>query len=473
MATGLKDASMNRRDFLRMAGTGLALSAMGCETISAQKKSDRRPNIVLILADDLGYAGVGCQGCRDIATPNIDSIAAGGVRFTDAYVTCPVCSPTRAGLMTGRYQQRFGHEFNPGPAQNNPDFGLRSSEVTLAERLQSAGYKTGMVGKWHLGSGDSAPTSRGFEDFFGFYGGAHSYLDPTVDTINAIRRGTEPVDEKDYLTDAFTREAIAYIRNRKADPFFLYVAYNAVHTPMHVSPPRLKRAESIADPNRKIHATMLMALDDGVGAILQTLRETGLEDNTLVIFLTDNGGPTPSNTSQNTPLSGFKGQVLEGGIRVPYMMRWKGRIPGGQVYGEPVISLDLSATILTVAGVRDGWEKDLEGVYLLDYLKDKKGQPHEALYWRFGAQSAIRMGEWKLLKQGGTSWRLYNLRLDIAESTDLANQEPQKAAELLEAFQKWDARNIAPRWTQANRPKQVKAAGKPRPQKKKAVKTGA
>ena len=215
---------------------------------------------------------------------------------------------------------------------------------------------------------------------------------------------------------------------------------------MHVSQSRLKRAKSIRDPNRRIHATMLMALDDGVGEILQTLRETGLEENTLVVFLSDNGAPTEMNTSQNTPLRGFKSQLLEGGIRIPYMIQWKGRIPGGQVYGEPVISLDISATILTIAGVRDGWEKELEGVCLLDYLQDKKNRPHDALYWRFGAQAAIRMGDWKLLKEGDKPWQLFNLRQDIAEAKDLAVREPRKAAELLEAYQKWDAKNIAPRW---------------------------
>ena len=472
MATGLKSASIDRRDFLRMAGVGLAMATIGSRTISAQKKPDRRPNIVLILADDLGYAGVGCQGCRDIPTPNIDAIAAQGVRFTDGYVTCPVCSPTRAGLMIGRYQQRFGHENGPGQFINNPQFGLRSTEITLAERLKSAGYKTGMVGKWHLGSGDSSPTRRGFEHFFGFYGPNHSYLDSADDKTNAILRGTEPVDEKDYLTDAFTREAVAYIRKCKADPFFLYVAYNAVHLPMHVSQSRLKRAKSITDPNRRIHATMMMALDDGVGAILQTLRETELEENTLVVFLSDNGAPTDMNTSQNTPLRGFKSQLLEGGIRIPFMIQWKGRIPAGQVYGEPVISLDISATILTIAGVRDGWEKELEGVCLLDYLQDKKVRPHDALYWRFGAQAAIRMGDWKLLKEGDKPWQLFNLRQDIAEATDLAARESKKVAELLEAYQKWDAKNIAPRWTQANRQQQAKPNAKPKPRKK-AVKTGA
>ncbi len=446
MAMEVMNSSMSRRDFLRLTGAGLVFAAMGCESLSAQEKQERRPNIVLILADDLGYAGVGCQGCRDIPTPNIDSIAAQGVRFTDGYVTCPVCSPTRAGLMIGRYQQRFGHELGPGQNLNSPAFGLRSSEITLAERLKSAGYKTGMVGKWHLGSGDSSPTRRGFEDFFGFYGASHSYLDSAADANDRIRRGTDPVEEKEYLTDVFTREAVAYIRKRKTDPFFLYVAYNAVHLPMHVSQSRLKRAKSIRDPNRRIHATMLMALDDGVGEILQTLRETGLEENTLVVFLSDNGAPTEMNTSQNTPLRGFKSQLLEGGIRIPYMIQWKGRIPGGQVYGEPVISLDISATILTIAGVRDGWEKELEGVCLLDYLQDKKNRPHDALYWRFGAQAAIRMGDWKLLKEGDKPWQLFNLRQDIAEAKDLAVREPRKAAELLEAYQKWDAKNIAPRW---------------------------
>jgi arylsulfatase A-like enzyme len=237
---------------------------------------------ILIIADDLGCADLGAYGGKEIPTPNIDSLAAGGVRLTSGYVSCPVCSPTRAGLMTGRYPQRFGHEFNPGPANVAEDkFGLSLKEPTIAERLKPLGYATGMVGKWHLGyKAEHHPMKRGFDTYFGFLGGAHSYVNPG----GTILRGTEPVDEKEYLTDAFAREAAAWIDGAKDRPFFLYLAFNAVHGPMDASEKRLGKFASIADPKRRTYATMLSALDDGVGRVLEKLREHKLEERTLVFF---------------------------------------------------------------------------------------------------------------------------------------------------------------------------------------------
>ncbi|MEO7652031.1 MAG: sulfatase [Bryobacteraceae bacterium] len=433
---------MNRRDFLFSAGGFLAGAAV---PLGAQS---RKPNIVLIVADDLGYGELGAQGGLDISTPNIDSIARNGTRFTSGYVSCPVCSPTRAGLMTGRYQQRFGHEFNPGPAQNSDEnFGLSLQETPLPVRLKTLGYATGMFGKWHLGyKPQFHPQKRGFDEFFGFLGGAHSYVDATGDNANPIFRGTMPVDEKSYLTEALAREAVAFIEKHQKAPFFVYLPFNAVHNPLQAIEKYMARFEGIKDQRRRTFAAMLSAMDDAVGRVLTALREKKLEQDTLIIFISDNGGPTPATTSRNDPLRGFKGQVLEGGIRVPYMMQWKGRIPAGKVYDQPVISLDIHPTAVAAAGGAIPASAKLDGVDLLPYLTGaRQGHPHERLFWRFGAPRAVRAGDWKLLQQDG-GWELYNLAKDIGEKDDLVSREPAKAKELEAMFHEWDAQLIAPKW---------------------------
>jgi len=437
----------------RAAGAASGTASPQGQPLAAIAAGGRKPNVVVILADDLGYGGIGVQGCRDIPTPYIDSIAAAGVRFTDGYVSCPVCSPTRAGLLTGRYQQRFGHEFNPGPGgAADPAFRLPESETTFPERMKSLGYATGMVGKWHLGQWpDSVPNARGFDFFYGFLGGANAYLGPRG--APNIQRDGKPVHEEAYLTDAFGREAVDFIEHHKDSPFFLYLAFNAVHTPMQAFQDRLDQFASIENPRRRIHAAMLSAMDDAIGAVLDKLRELNLEQDTLVIFLSDNGGPTRANTSSNAPLRGFKGQVLEGGIRIPFMMQWKGRLPAGAVYSKPVISLDLLPTALAAAGgkVDPGWH--LDGVNLLPFVgmagasDQSAGVPHDSLFWRMGERRAIRQGDWKLVVGvDDPQFALYNLADDIAEENDLATAKPEKAAELESRWRAWDAEVAAPRW---------------------------
>jgi arylsulfatase A-like enzyme len=439
-----------RREFLELAGAGAAgLLLSQAWPLGVFAAKGRRPNVLLILADDLGYGELGCQGCRDIPTPNIDAIASGGVRFTDGYVSAPLCSPTRAGLMTGRYQQRFGHEFNPGgQARAVENFGLPLAQRTLAEWLKREGYVTGLVGKWHLGfKAEYVPTKRGFDEFFGFLGGAHAYLPSGRGAGGGLLRGTERVAEKEYLTDAFTREAVAFIDRHQAEPFFLYLAYNAVHAPMQGSAEREGRFADIADPARRTFATMLAPLDDGVGAVLGRLKEVGLERDTLVIFLSDNGGPTATTTSRNDPLRGYKAQVLEGGIRVPFLMRWPGKVPAGKVYSHPAISLDVVPTVLAGAGVKVGREAKLDGVDLLPYVAGSRSQqPHKELFWRMGAQRAARVGEWKLVRLAAGAPALYNLKADIGEKEDLALRMPKKVGELEEAYARWDKENIDPLW---------------------------
>ncbi len=426
---------MRRRDFLTTGAAAAASQLRGQAPVA-------RPNILLIVADDLGSTDLSIQG-SDLATPHIDSIAQSGVRFTNGYVSCPVCSPTRAGLMTGRYQQRFGHEFNPGPeGQADDTFGLPLTETTLADRLRSLGYSTGLVGKWHLGyKPELHPLKRGFDEFFGFLGGAHPYVNSRL-----VLRGTEPAGEVGYLTDAFTREAVSFIDRRHRQPFFLYLCYNAVHNPMQPSPSHLARFAGIADERRRNFAGLLSPLDDGVGKVLAKLRERKIEDNTMIFFISDNGGPTRQTTARNDPRRGQKGQVFEGGIRVPFFMQWKAKLPRGRVNDHPVIALDVHPTAVAAAGGTIPASARLDGVNLLPHATGSRtAPPHESLFWRFGPQAAVRKGDWKLVWENDPP-RLYNLAADAAESTDLASSQPAKMRELRETYEAWNKTLAEPRW---------------------------
>ncbi len=419
----------------------------------SSEAADTQPNILVIVGDDMGYADVGFHGCKDTSTPNLDALASSGVRFTNGYVSGPYCSPTRAGLLTGRYQQRFGHEFNGGGAGG----GLPVTETTIANRLKSAGYATGIVGKWHLGSSEHMhPQKRGFDEFFGFLGGAHSYFD-----WNGILRGTKPADEQSYLTDAFGREAVSFIERHDGKPWFLYLAFNAVHTPMHADDIRLKKFASIEDKQRRTYAAMMFAMDEAIGSVRKAIADKGQTENTLVAFISDNGGPTmvgvTINGSVNKPLRGSKRTTLEGGVRVPFVVSWPGRIKPG-VFDQPAIQLDLHATALAAANVELKPEWKLDGVNLLPFLSGtKSGSPHEDLFWRFGEQMAIRTGDYKLVrydlaaeaspdqpKKGTSELRLYNLREDIGETKDLYESQPAIAKKLQSRWDLWNKSNIPP-----------------------------
>lgn len=406
-----------------------------------------RPNVILIVGDDHGYHDVGVQGATDIKTPHLDSIASNGIRFTSGYVNCPVCAPTRAALITGRYQNRFGFELNPGP---NPvaHFGLPESEKTIANYMKEAGYATGAIGKWHLGYREECrPNRRGFDYFFGFLGGAHSYIrEDQGNPKNAIRRNDTPVSETRYLTYAFTDEAVSFLDKNHEKPFFLYLAYNAIHTPMNEAPGLAEKFAHIQDPKRRTMATMLAAMDDGVGRVLGKLREHGIEDNTLIFYVADNGGPTRANASRNDPLSGYKGDALEGGIRVPFVAQWKARLPKGKPYEKPVIAMDLLPTILAAANA-GAPDSKVDGVNILPHLEGKSDtDPHKNLFWRFNKEWAVRQGDWKLVKSGQDQPRLVNLAEDIAEKNDLSGKNPDKLKELQAAYDEWDKQNIEPKW---------------------------
>jgi arylsulfatase A-like enzyme len=441
---------------MRPASAALLLVAFG-PPLAAAEPPARRPNVVLILADDLGSADLGVQGCADIPTPHLDALARSGVRCTSGYVSHPFCSPTRAGLMTGRYQQRFGHENNPAYLPDDPAVGLPTDQVTMADVLARAGYATGWVGKWHLGAEPRfRPSRRGFREGFGFLGGGHDYFQETGDLRPpeyriALLRDDMPLEaEPDYLTDAFTREAVAFIERHRADPFFLYLAYNAVHTPLQAPSAYLDRVKGITDAKRRPYAAMLLALDDGVGRVLEALKRHGLERDTLVVFLSDNGGPPTANGSSNAPLRGAKGALYEGGIRVPFFVRWPARLPAGATYDQPVIALDLWPTFAAAAGatVPDG--VTLDGVDLLPYLSgERPSAPHEVLHWRAdgGTRFALRKGDRKLVRQAPDRVELFDLAADPGESRDLAAARPAEVEALNALHDRWNAELVPPRWS--------------------------
>ena len=424
-----------------------------------------KPNILVILADDLGFADIGVHGGKDVPTPNIDALAGSGVRCTNGYVSAPYCSPSRAGFLTGRYQTRFGHEFNPhlGDEKN---LGLPLNQRTIADRLHTAGYATGLIGKWHQGfNAAHHPQSRGFDEYFGFLVGMHNFLlrkDAEAEfgsaySRNMIYRSREIEKLDGYTTDLFTDEALKFVDRHADNPWFLYLAYNAVHTPLEVLEKYGKRVPaSVTDPERRGYLSLLVGLDDAIGRVREHLRQSGADKNTLIFFLSDNGGSGRKpylafNTGLNTPLRGDKGQTLEGGIHVPFFVSWAGQLPAGQIYDKPVCALDILPTACAVAGIPS--DPILDGVNLLPFLKDaSRAEPRQALYWRFGPQKAVRRGNWKLVDwfdfktRQSSGWQLYNLADDIGEKQDLAKSRPETVAELANLWNRWNAQNIDPLW---------------------------
>ena len=442
---------------LRWAAS-LAVSAALPSMVAAQKiplptgpQLTGKPNIVLIVADDLGYGELSCQGAKTVHTPNIDSIAANGVRFTDGYVSCPVCSPSRAGIISGRYQQRFGHEFNPNMKDPKAFFGLPKSVATLPRRMKEAGYATAMFGKWHLGDTPGyLPLERGFDRFWGFYLGGHNYRGSTPE--NPMIDGITPLtDQPDYLTDAISTKAASYVASNRNRPFFLMVTYNAVHLPVHMNQPRENRFGYIATDRDRAVRTMLAAMDDGVGQIIISLRKSRILDDTLVIFVSDNGNTPDSQIEDNGGFRDGKTFLYEGGIRVPMLMQWKNGLPAGQTYRKPVISLDLTATIMAAGGLDLSKRPELDGKDLRPYLSGANaGDPHDALFWRFGRQRAVRMGNYKLVQMEENGPReVYDLAADPAETNNIASAQLETLEKLEAAYTKWNALNVEPLWTKS------------------------
>ncbi|MEQ1824541.1 MAG: sulfatase-like hydrolase/transferase [Pirellula sp.] len=441
----------------------IAWAASLCQKVSLAQAQQSRPNILVIVADDLGYADVGVHRGCEVPTPNLDALAMSGVRCAVGYVTAPYCSPSRAGFLTGKMQTRFGHEFNPHQGEE-AILGLPLEQRTIADVLRESGYATSAIGKWHQGF-DAAhhPQSRGFDEYFGFLVGGHNYLlhrdaKPVFGSGHShdlIYRGREVQHLDGYTTDLFTDEALGFMQKNTAKPWFLYLAYNAVHTPLEIAPRFVDRLPiDVTDASRRGYLSLLMGLDESVGRLTNELRAK--HPNTLVFFFSDNGGSGRKpffayNTAVNTPLRGDKGQVWEGGIRVPFFVSWPNNLPAGKVLDQPVSTLDIFPTACAVAGAKA--PDTLEGVNILPWLKgETAAAPHEYLYWRFGPQKAIRNGKWKLLDvrdmqaKTQSGWQLYDLENDMSEKQNLASSRPEIVSELTTAWNRWNQNNVEPRW---------------------------
>ena len=458
-----------------------------------------KPNVIILLADDLGKYDISLYGGKAALTPTIDSLAASGVTFTDGYVSAPICSPSRAGLLTGRYQQRFGHELQPGdryPKNNleylavkyilntndwhpNPKItypsaksiasqGLPQSEITFADLAKKQGYATGIIGKWHLGHTKGfTPLERGFDYHYGFYQAFSLFAhEDNPDIINhhhsdftdkmiwgngrvgtgRIRRDTTIIDEKAFLTEKFAEEATAFIDKNKKKPFLLYLPFNAPHTPFQVRKKYYDRFAHIKDENKRVYYAMISALDDAIAHIWKKVKDEGLEENTLIVFASDNGGATYTHATTNAPLKGGKFSHFEGGINVPFALSWKGKIKAHAVYNQPVSTLDIFSTIASVIGTKLPSDRTYDGVDLVSKV-NKNEEAHKALFWRSGDAKAIRSGDWKLVvsAKNQQQW-LYNLQKDKAESTDVSAQNPTKVKELTLALEQWEKGLVKPLW---------------------------
>ena len=424
----------------------------------------RPPNIVLLFSDDLGYGDTSLYGSEKIPTPNIDALGKQGVRFSNAYVTAASCSPSRAGLMSGQYQQRFGFEFNTagGAITNRLHRGLDPSVVTMADVLKRAGYVTGTFGKWHLGTQPQFhPQARGFDEFYGFLAGAHSFFPAKMPQPfhSTVMRDTSPLIEAEYLTDAIARETVAFIDANHTKPFFAYVPFNAVHTPIEATEKYQDRFADETNKTKRDYYAMTSALDDAVGSIVAAIDKHGLTNNTLVIFVNDNGGPIYPGVQSNGPLKLGKLFLFEGGIRVPMVLKLPSTFEPNSVYDQPTSTLDLFPTICSVAGIKLATEIRLDGEDLTPFIKGKvSSPPHETLFWSNGPNIAVRHGDWKLVKSYDNTW-LFNLASDIGESKNLANSEPGIVEQLETLYHKWRSQMSEPAWPSKPNRRRVEVDG--------------
>ncbi len=457
---------MNRRSFLQTTALGAVAAAGAAGWPGFPQDRPRLPNVVILYADDLGYGDVGCYGAADIPTPHLDALAASGSRFTTWYASAPVCSPSRASLLTGRYPQRTGVANNVEAGYRS--LGLRPGEITLADALKSLGLRTGIMGKWHLGGApECRPHRRGFDEFFGFLNGCVDYyshifywgVKGTIDPMHDLWRNDEEVwANGQFLHDLIIQNAMRFIRENRDQPFFLYVPFNAPHYPMHAPPEYGERVRHIPDPHRRIQAAMVAVLDEGVGRILAALQENGLRENTLVFFLSDNG---PSRESRNLlddsretyrggsagPFRGGKGGLFEGGIRVPALISWPGVIPSGRVITETASTLDVFPTVLHWLGGNWLLDRKIDGKNIHSVIMDQRQTPHDILFWGLGRQRAARWGKWKLIldpqfdfsQKSSEPLHLYDLESDPGETTNLAGLHPDIVADLKQRLTEWEA----------------------------------
>jgi arylsulfatase A len=420
----------------------LALGIAAWFLLNSNGLSGKQPNIVLILADDLGYGSVGCYGNKVVQTPHIDRLAASGTRCTDFHSNGPMCTPTRAALLTGRYQQRCvwveDGELSPVFRQQRQEnlkqrwaWGISLDELTIADLLKKGGYTTGLFGKWHLGyDAKFHPRNQGFDEFRGFIGGAVDYHTHVAEA--GLRdldwwNGMEIKDDAGYTTDLLTNYAVDFISRHKSKPFFMFVSHGAPHTPLRGRDPKKKQSAA------EIYKEMIEVLDESVGAMVKALEEHGLRENTLIIFCSDNGPALPAGFQDASPFRGKKGSMLEGGHRVPAIMSWPNRIPAGKECDVPLMTMDLFPTFARLGGVSSPENHQIDGMDILPALQDEQGDLNRVLHWRFGNQWAVRNGDWKLIDGRA----LYHLGNDPGESVNLAKQQPEIVRELLSLNQDW------------------------------------
>lgn len=421
-----------------------------------------RPNIIVIMADDLGYGDLGFTGSEEIFTPHLDRLAAAGVVFEYGYANHPFCGPSRAAFLSGRYQHRFGFETNPAYDPANPIMGIDEGEVLFPLRLQKAGYTTALIGKWHLGAAeDFHPLNRGFDYFYGFLGGGHDYF--RIDLTQPIKEGylaglernKKPAGFEGYLTTALSDDAAQFIESQDgSDPFFLFLSYNAPHAPLQAPKEDIARYQHIADKKRRAYAAMIDVMDRGIGGVVAALQRKGFYENTLIFFLSDNGGPQANadgkgwNGSSNTPFRGGKGNVYDGGVHVPFMACWPARIQGGLRFDYPVQSLDIARTAVELAEADTSYGPLMEGVNLIPYVTgEKTGAPAPYLFWRGGSQwSVLAADRMKHLKdKDGERVELLHLPTDVSESNNLVDQQPERAEVMRAAWERWNQQNIPSR----------------------------
>jgi arylsulfatase A-like enzyme len=425
----------------------LAVLLIGNTGFKKKETAVSKPNIIVILIDDAGYADFGFMGSKNLLTPNLDKLEAQSLRFSDAHVTASVCSPSRAGLLTGKYQQRFGYECNEGEGYT----GMDTTQTILPKLLQKQGYTTAAFGKWHLGFDPGQhPLEKGFQYYYGFLGGSRSYFyqpakDDRIGSKTALVENYQPIKFDGYLTDVLGDKAVDYIRQNSGHPFFMYWAPNAVHTPMEASMADMKKFEH--HPRQKL-AAMTWSLDRAIGKIINELKQQGLFEHTLIFFLSDNGGAN-NNQSINLPLKGFKGNEYEAGHRVPFLISWPEQLSGGVNFKGLTSSLDIFPTALDAAGIKINPSDGLDGVSLLPFLNDKKNKiPHEQLVWRKDAAAAIRFHQYKMIRVKGLGERLYDLNLDPGETKDVRFQQPEIFSAMKKQLVSWDKDKMIPIWTE-------------------------
>lgn len=420
---------------------------------AAVHTAESRPSILLIVGDDIGYGDLSCYGNKDVTTPHLDAIAAGGTRFTSGYVMAPVCGPSRAAILSGRYPAHIlPYVGNPS---HGSTVGLPKEHRLLSNYLHDAGYRTAALGKWHLGEGPGfEPQVRGFDSFFGFLSGMHDYFQAEDKEWGTIMRGREKGELKDYLTFALADEAAAIIRQPAEKPFFIYLAFNATHTPLQVPDKYLQKTAHLSPPSRQKNMAMMLALDAAVGRVMKAVRESGKEEQTLVLVVSDNGAAlikgSSENGGSNSPLRGSKTQCWEGGIRVPFMAQWKSRWPAGRVIEDPICTLDLLPTLLAAANLTPPESQKLDGLNLLPWIDGKAERPQrEPLCFKMsGTNLAIRDGDLKFVRVGSDTG-LFNVRTDPNETTDLSQKRSIITRQLQAKWKQWDKLNA------------VKAAAKP------------